>query len=84
MRLQKAVEEYSMAWRMNGQPRRISDEDLAKNVHAALVEYYRAHLPLKDDVVGPENMVDPDYLTYRLLCRKYKIEPGTFLHEVKL
>ena len=45
------------------------------------VEYFNAHFPIAGNVSGPDSTIEPNYVDYMRLCRKYGLEEGTLLHE---
>jgi hypothetical protein len=74
MELEKAIEGYA-----NGTVE-------AGHVRGCAVRYFHAHFPIEQLGVkpGPIDTLDPDYIKYLGLCKKYNLEVGTLLHEANL
>jgi hypothetical protein len=84
MRLEREIERYAAKWRSPlNEPDEATLEGLCRD---AAVAYFEAHRPVPagDRRLGADTTTDPDYITYVRLCRQYKLEVGTLLHEAQL
>lgn len=55
-------------------------------VKKAALDYFNAHFPVDTQGAkpGPLETLDPGYVEYIRICRTYKLEEGTLLHEADL
>lgn len=62
------------------------DLELQERVKKATIKYFKAHMPITTQGVkpGPIETLDPGYVEYIRLCRKYSLRIGTLLHKVEL
>lgn len=60
------------------------DAEDEQAIKQAAVRYFNAHLPVQTQgsPPGPLSTIDPGYVEYIQLCRKYGIKEGQLLHEV--
>lgn len=80
--LNNAIEIYAVNWQDDGD----GDEELQLRVRKRSVAYFNAHFPVEYEgaKAGPLDTLDPDYVSYVRLCRKYGLKEGTLLHEAEL
>ena len=88
MNLEMAIEDYATGYRnqnMIDYPAEF-EAHLAEQVKIAVTAYSKAFNPVETlgTEPGPETTLDPPYIEYLRLCRKYNLQPGVFLHEQKL
>lgn len=83
-RLAKCIEDYAVNWQTDDKG--IRDEHLQERVKKAAMQYFKAHFPIETTGAkpGPLDTLDPGYVDYIRLCRKYQIKRGTLLHEADL
>jgi hypothetical protein len=62
------------------------DAESMGHIKQAAVRYFQAHFPVQTLGAdpGPIATLDPPYVEYVRLCRKYNIKEGTLLHEALL
>jgi hypothetical protein len=88
MALEKAIENYATGYRDNNMlayPEAF-EKHLADAVKTYVQLYSKAHQPIENLGVkpGPIETLDPNYIGYLRLCRKYELPQGSLLHEAKL
>jgi hypothetical protein len=83
-RLSDAIETYATRWRVVTHARPI--ELVEADCQNAARLYFEAHKALDPRLraPGPLTTLDPDFVTYQRLCRRWNIKPGTMLHDAKL
>jgi hypothetical protein len=78
------IEKYADKYRnpLEGQ----TEKEIMKEIKGAAHEYFLAHFPAQQlgSVPGPLSTIDPEYVEYVQLCRKYNLKEGVLLHETKL
>jgi hypothetical protein len=81
-KLSTHIEYYSAPDPIHGE----DDDELIANVKKAALNYFNAHFPVDTQGAkpGPITTLDPGYVDYIRICRQYKLEEGTLLHEVDL
>lgn len=81
-KLSTAIEYYVEPDPIHGE----DDGELMDNVKRAAMRYFKAHFPVSTEGAkpGPITTLDPDYVGYIKLCRKYGLKDGTLLHKVDL
>lgn len=86
IKLHKAIDEYVRAGAKFNLEGEVQDKAEEVQVQRAAKEYFRAHFPVTafGAKPGPISTLDPDYVEYVRLCRTYKLEIGTLLHETEL
>ena len=82
--LTKYIEMYAVNYQTDPDLER--DEEIIKKCGKAAKKYYLAHFPITDEGAkpGPLGTLDPTYVEYIRLCRKYSLEIGDLLHEQEL
>lgn len=82
--LSKYIELYATNW--DADPIHGDDDAVQKMVRKAAVRYVNAHLPIDATGAkpGPLATVDPDYVDYIRLCRKYGLKEGVLLHKADI
>lgn len=79
MKLEKRLHKYAINYRnLTVDGLDPTDESLEKLVREAAVTYFQAHFPIRQ--AGPVDTLDPDYVGYVQLCRKYGLTEGELLH----
>lgn len=83
-RLSDAIETYATRWRVVSHARPI--ELVEADCQRAAAAYVEAHKALDPGLraPGPITTLDPDYVTYMRLCKRWNIKPGTMLHDARL
>lgn len=94
MKLEKLIEKYCTnfrRWHASTEPGTaaildVPDKEIELEIRAAADQYFKAHFPVQMEGAkpGPITTLDPDYVGYIQLCRKYNLEEGVLLHEVEL
>lgn len=81
-KLATAIEFYADPDPIHGE----DDDLLMKSVRKAALRYFQAHFPveLEGAKPGPLATLDPGYVEYIQLCRKYGLKEGVLLHEAEL
>jgi hypothetical protein len=87
MQIESLVEDYAQAYRKfttlppEGVP--ALEAEFGEYIKIALTEAFEAHKPIEQvtTITGPNDTLDPDYIKYRWLCKKYNIQPGQLLHK---
>jgi hypothetical protein len=83
--LEQVVEEYATAYRRNDYATNAEaiEKEIGDRGKAATVAYITAHETVETKP-GPLNTLDPNYVDYIMLLRKYSLPYGTLLHEASL
>jgi hypothetical protein len=92
-KLESLIEQYAINWKRYKTSRdltapvmelEIPDADIEGQIREAAKEYYKAHYPIVTSKVGPKDTLDPDYVGYVELIRKYGLKHGELLHEADI
>ena len=80
--LSAKIEQYADPDPVHG----VDDEKLQASVRKAAMKYFKAHFPveLEGAKPGPLATLDPGYVEYLRLCRKYALKTGQLLHEAEI
>lgn len=88
MELSALIEEYV------GNPRRVDHEHTLNQLDAVTIteiksaaqKYFQAHIPVSHlgAAPGPISTLDPTFVDYIRLCKKYDIPTGTLLHTLQI
>lgn len=88
MKLEKLIEYHVTNYRRVDHENTLESLDTVSmsQIKAAAVEYFQAHFPVQvyGAKPGPLPTLDPPYVEYVRLCRKYDLKEGQFLHELNL
>lgn len=83
-RLNKLIEMYATNWQTDDDG--AQDDVIMGKVRKVALKYFKAHFPVAMEGAkpGPLATLDPPYVEYIRLCRKYQLEEGILLHEADL
>lgn len=83
-RLNKLIEMYATNWQTDEDG--THDEVIIGKIQKVALKYFKAHFPIAMEGAKPGPLVtlDPCYVEYIQLCRKYNLEVGILLHEADL
>lgn len=86
MQLEHLTEKYASLYRTNEYLEKgpQMDEEMSLQIRDATINYAKSHEPVTNDNAGPLDTLEPDYLKYRELLKKYNLENGILLHEANL
>lgn len=95
--LARAIEKYATNWKhydvkgtgpndITTMVLKTPDDECLGHVKSCVRAYVNAHRPIDkiDHPPGPLDTLDPPYVQYLEICRKYNIKEGTLLHEAEL